>query len=267
MKTIKIHIGICTTLFISLFFISCSNGLENNIEDSLKNDPIIEKMELINKKSILIMNNNQYLVSPHTRSNTPETLEEFIETIYLNVENITENGTLGLSGFTQEEINESKRILQLQIEDISSFVEQRQREDTSLTFKEALTEYMILKYQEAYKNIPLEKLLSTNMYDNYFENNNVSPYNVLSMQLSTSSENQEALMHFASSDLITRGLGRDICGLIGAAIGGTLGSFGGGIVGIWGGAYGAALAYTIYDGFDPVEFSNMVSSDPRTFCN
>ena len=135
MKTIKIHIGICTTLFISLFFISCSNGLENNIEDSLKNDPIIEKMELINKKSILIMNNNQYLVSPHTRSNTPETLEEFIETIYLNVENITENGTLGLSGFTQEEINESKRILQLQIEDVSSLCLCSTKEDISYNYR------------------------------------------------------------------------------------------------------------------------------------
>lgn len=267
MKTIKIHIGICTTLFISLFFISCSNGLETNIEDSQKNDPVIEKMEHMNKKSIQIMNNNQYLVSAQTRSNSPQTLEGFIETIYLNVENITENGALGKAGFTQEEINESKRILELQIEDISSFVEQRQGEDTTLTFEEVLTEYMILKYQEAYKDIPLEKLLSTNMYNNYFGNNNISPYNVLFMQLSTSLENQEALMRFASSNLYTRGLVRDICGFLGTAIGATLGSFGGGIGGIWGGAYGGILALTIYDGFDPVVFSNMVSSDPRTYCN
>lgn len=213
------------------------------------------------------MNNNQYLVSAQTRANTPQTLEGFIKTIYLNVENITENGTLGLSGFTQEEINESKRILELQIEDISSFVKQRQGKDTSLSFKEALTEYMILKYQEAYKSIPLEKLLSTNIYDNYFENNKVSPYNVLFMQLSTSSKHQEAFMHFALSELSTRGLARDICGLIGGAIGATLGCFGGGIGSIWGGVYGATLALTIYDGFDPVEFSRMVSSDPRIYCN
>lgn len=78
---------------------------------------------------------------------------------------------------------------------------------------------------------------------------------------------QEALMHFASSDLITRGLGRDICGFLGGAIGGTLGFFGGGVNSIWGAAYGGILALAIYDGFDPVDFSNMVSSDPRTYCN
>ena len=50
-------------------------------------------------------------------------------------------------------------------------------------------------------------------------------------------------------------------------IGATLGSFGGGIASVWRGAYGGILAVAIYDGFDPVEFSNMVSSDPRTFCN
>jgi len=59
----------------------------------------------------------------------------------------------------------------------------------------------------------------------------------------------------------------DICGFLGGAIGATLGSFGGGIAGIWGAAYGGILALAIYDGFDAVEFSNMVSSDPRTYCN
>ena len=49
-------------------------------------------------------------------------------------------------------------------------------------------------------------------------------------------------------------------------IGATLGSFGGGIAGIWGAAYGGILAVAIYDGFNPVEFSNMVSSDPRIYC-
>lgn len=50
-------------------------------------------------------------------------------------------------------------------------------------------------------------------------------------------------------------------------IGATLGSFGGGIASVWRGAYGGILAVAIYDGFDAVEFSNMVSSDPRTYCN
>lgn len=75
------------------------------------------------------------------------------------------------------------------------------------------------------------------------------------------------LKYQEASDLITRGLGRDICVFLGGAIGGTLGSFGGGVASIWGAAYGGILAVAIYDGFDAVEFSNMVSSDPRTYCN
>ena len=59
---------------------------------------------------------------------------------------------------------------------------------------------------------------------------------------------------------------RTICCFLGPAIGATLGSFGGGVGGIWGGAYGGILALAIYDGFDAVEFSRMVSSDPRTYC-
>lgn len=52
----------------------------------------------------------------------------------------------------------------------------------------------------------------------------------------------------------------------GVAIGATLGSFGGGIAAICGAAYDGILAVAIYDGFNPVEFSNMVSSDPRIYC-
>lgn len=83
--------------------------------------------------------------------------------------------------------------------------------------------------------------------------------------MSSSGDYSHALSHQRACSR-TRGLGRDTCGLIGAGIGASLGSFGGRVSSIWGGAYRAALAFTIYDGFDAVEFSRMVSSDPKTYC-